>query len=222
MASVSAYPRMAASGVFNSCETSASSWRRMRSATSIARVRASRSPAIWLNALASAATSSPPASGARADRSPSPIDWATCSSSRRRRWAGRKIASDATAEPTTSRITPMTACVGANSRRNIAVRGLRPATKTTPTWSPPTWMGARSPGGPSRPPPIRPPPKGRIPLPGGCVPAGGASPGAGGPCPRRSGGLPGQRRKPSGGGNSWFRTARPSSSTTMSGCVRLP
>ena len=35
--------------------------------------------------------------------------------------------------PTTSRMTPITACVGANSRRNMAVRGFRPATNTMPT-----------------------------------------------------------------------------------------
>ena len=57
---------MAVSGVISSWETSASSCRRALSDVSSARARLASSSAIWLNDAASAATSSPPYSGARA------------------------------------------------------------------------------------------------------------------------------------------------------------
>ena len=94
------YPRIAVSGVISSCETSASSCRRAASAVSSARVRCASSPAIWLNDRASAVTSSPPCSGARASRSPAPRrSVAACTAFSRRR-AGPKITSAISVVPT--------------------------------------------------------------------------------------------------------------------------
>jgi len=59
-----------------------------------------------LNALATAATSSPPIAGARAVRSPSPNRRAASSSALKRACAGRKMTSAAIAVPATNSSNP--------------------------------------------------------------------------------------------------------------------
>ena len=126
----------------SSCETSASSCRRARSEAASAAARVPRSPAIRLNACASALTSSPPASTARTSVLPSPRARAACSSKRRRLCAGRKINSAAPPAPIARSSRPTHVSVGPSSRRATNTGGGFTGITTNPSCRSATTIGA--------------------------------------------------------------------------------
>ena len=95
-----------------------------------------------LNDFASAVTSSPPPSAARAVASPAPIRVAASSSWRSRRRTGPKMRSDAAPAPVMSSTRPDASNVGPSGRRAAIGAGLPGGTATRPTSSPLTTMEA--------------------------------------------------------------------------------
>src|SRR5262245_32340746 len=185
-----------------------------------------------LNARATAVTSSPPCSGARAVRSPAPSRSVANWTSFNRRRVGPNTMKARSAVPTT-RTPPATGAIRGPRIRNTRENGGPPGSTTTrPTGMPPTRMGANSrprrgrrmASGPSGP---GPPGRGPVPAVGSPGPGGRPrSPGSpGGGCPRGPH-RRGNRLGPSdsrysissrtastsaAGTSSWFESVRPSS-----------